>query len=100
MDADARPERAPSQTLGAKTVAATPVHPPGDDRTHRPAGSDFTSRSKPLGSTSSTKASSGYEPSRSPGRNQTTRPNDHRTTPDHLEPAPTRDDTRATVTPQ
>ena len=29
VDADARPERASSQALGAKTVAATPVHPAG-----------------------------------------------------------------------
>ena len=34
MDADARPEQTPSQTLGAKTAASTPLHPPGDDRTH------------------------------------------------------------------
>jgi len=38
VDADARPQRAPCPALGAKTVAATPVHPPGDDHTHRPAG--------------------------------------------------------------
>ena len=36
---------------------------------------------KAPGSTSSKKASGGYEPSRSPGRKHLTRPNDHRATP-------------------
>ena len=38
--------------------------------------------------------------SRSPDREHLTRPNNHRATPDHLESAPTRDDTRVTVTPR
>ena len=48
MDADARTERAPSQGLGTKTVAATPVHPPRD-RTHRPAGPPPPRDQSPLG---------------------------------------------------
>jgi Transposase DDE domain group 1 len=49
VDADARPERAPSQAVGTKTVAATPVHPPGDDRAHRPAGPPSPRDQSPLG---------------------------------------------------
>ena len=37
VDADARPQWPSSEALGAKTVAAAPVHSPGDDRTHRSA---------------------------------------------------------------
>jgi len=55
---------------------------------------------KAPGSTSSTKASDGHELWPSLIDVHPARPNNHRATPGHMEPAPTRDDTRTTVTPQ
>jgi hypothetical protein len=64
VDADARPERAPSQTLGTKTIAATTVHPPGDDRTHWPAGTPPPGDQSSLGRPSQRRR----QPATSPGR--------------------------------
>jgi hypothetical protein len=96
---DARPEWASSQTVGTKTVATTALHGPGDDRTHRPTGPPPPGGQSPLGRP----GQRGHGLATSPGRPRVrltptvpTTP----ATPGHLEPAPTRDDTRATVTPR
>src|SRR5665647_3070372 len=61
-----------------------------------PAGrSASTWRPRPPGLTWSTTPSGDYVPWPSPADVHPARPDNHRVTPDHLEPATTRDDTRA-----
>jgi Transposase DDE domain group 1 len=82
-----------------KTVAATPVHPPGHDRTHRPTGPPPPRDQSPRGRPRQRRRPAAT----CPGRPRVGRPRPSQRPlrePGHLEPAPTRDDTRATVTPR